>query len=92
MIGSRCTGKLVGMPVFLLHHRHEPGGCAAAFAAWAGFSSPLRHRHAAATCLTGGHAVWWRVQAENAAAALALLPRYVARRTVAIEIRDVEIP
>ena len=80
------------MPFFLLHHQHEPADCAAAFAAWTGFDSPLRRGHAASTCLTGGHAVWWRVQAENAAAALALLPRYVARRTVPIEVRDVEIP
>jgi hypothetical protein len=92
MIRRGGTGKLVGVPLFLLHHQHEAGECAAAFAAWAGFSSPLRHRQAAATCLTGGHSVWWRVQAENAGAALALLPRYVARRTVPIEIRDVEIP
>jgi hypothetical protein len=80
------------MPFFLLHHQHDPAECAAAFAAWTGFDSPLRRRHAASTCLSGGHAVWWRVQAENAAAALALLPRYVARRTVPIEVRDVEIP
>jgi len=80
------------MPFFLLHHQHDPAECAAAFAAWTGFDSPLRQRHAASTCLSGGHAVWWRVQAENATAALALLPRYVARRTVPIEVRDVEIP
>jgi hypothetical protein len=43
-------------------------------------------------CLVGGHALWWRVQADDAAAALALLPKFVARRTVPIEIRDVEIP
>jgi hypothetical protein len=36
--------------------------------------------------------LWWRVQAESAAAALALLPLFVARRTVPIEVRDVEIP
>ncbi len=80
------------MPFFLLHHQHDPAECAAAFAAWTGFDSPLRQRHAASTCLSGGHAVWWRVQAENATAALALLPRYVARRTVPIEVREVEIP
>ena len=80
------------MPFYLLHHQHDPGECAAAFAAWTGFESPLRHRHAASTCLTGGHSVWWRVQAENAASALALLPRFVARRTVPIEVREVEIP
>jgi hypothetical protein len=80
------------MPVFLLHHRHEPGDCAVAFAAWAGFESPLRHRSAASTCLMGGHAIWWRVEAANRAAALALLPRYVAERTTPIQVRDVEIP
>ena len=80
------------MPFFLLQHQHDPAECAAAFAAWTGFDSPLRHGQAASTCLSGGHAVWWRVQAENDAAALALLPRYVARRTVSIEVRDVEIP
>jgi len=80
------------MPFYLLHHQHDPTECAAAFAAWTGFDSPLRHTHAASTCLSGGHSIWWRVQAENFAAALALLPRYVARRTVPTEIRDVEIP
>ena len=80
------------MPTFLLHHRHEPGECAAAFAAWTGFASPLRHCPAETTCLTGDHSVWWRVQAADAEAALALLPRFVARRTSAVEVRDVAIP
>jgi hypothetical protein len=80
------------MPNFLLHHRHEPSECAAAFAAWAGFTSPLRHTPAPSTCLAGGHAIWWRVQAADVAAALALLPRYVAERTVPTEVREVEIP
>ena len=80
------------MPVFLLHHQHAPGDCAAAFAAWSGFDSPLRHRQAASTCLAGGHAVWWRVQAEDRSAALKLLPRFVADRTTPIEVRDIEIP
>jgi hypothetical protein len=80
------------MPLFLLHHRHAALDCAAAFAAWTGFQSPLRHHHAASTCLVGGHAIWWRVRAEDAATALAFLPPFVARRTDAIEIREVEIP
>jgi hypothetical protein len=80
------------MPDYLLHHQHESAECATAFAAWNGFASPLRHRRAASTCLRGGHSLWWRVRAENREAALALLPGYVARRTVAIEIREVEIP
>jgi hypothetical protein len=80
------------MPVFLLAHRHEPHECAAAFAAWRGFESPLRQRRAPSTCLAGGHGVWWRVEAPDVEAALALLPRFVAARTTATEVRDVEIP
>jgi hypothetical protein len=80
------------MPVFILHHRHEAAECAAAFAAWRGFDSPLRRRLAPSTCLAGGHAVWWRVEAADRAGALALLPGYVADRTVPTEIREVRIP
>jgi hypothetical protein len=80
------------MPTFLLHHAHDPGECDAAFASWQGFDSPLRHRPAASTCLAGGHRLWWRVEAEDPERALALLPRYVARRTEPVEVRDVEIP
>lgn len=80
------------MPQFLLHHHHPAAECAVAFAAWKGFSSPLRHRPAPSTCLAGGHSVWWQVGAEDLPGALALLPRYVAERTNAVEIREVEIP
>ena len=80
------------MPTFLLHHRHAPVDCAASFAAWLGFASPLRHERVASTCLAGGHALWWRVQAVDRDAALALLPAFVGRQTMAIEVRDVEIP
>jgi hypothetical protein len=80
------------MPSYLLHHHHAPGECAAAFAAWTGFESPLRHRTALSTCLAGGHAVMWHVDADDQAAALALLPRYVRRRTVVSGARDVQIP
>jgi hypothetical protein len=80
------------MPAFLLAHRHDPNECAAAFAAWQGFDSPLRHGRAPSTCLAGGHGLWWRVEAPDREGALALLPRFVAERTTAIEVRDVQIP
>jgi len=80
------------MPLFLLHHQHAAAECDAAFAAWNGFDSPLRHRLAASTCLAGGHAVWWRVEAACNEAALDLLPRYVRERTVVTGVRNVEIP
>jgi hypothetical protein len=80
------------MRTFLLLHRHRASECAASYAAWQGFDSPLRHRPAASTCLAGGHAIWWRVDAHDLCAALALLPRFVAHRTQPVEVRDVEIP
>jgi hypothetical protein len=80
------------MPPFVLQHRHAPAECAATFAAWLGFASPLRGGSAASSCLEGGHALWWRVEAPDRQAALALLPPYVARRTEAIRVRDVPIP
>jgi hypothetical protein len=80
------------MPVFLLSHRHAPGECAAAYAAWQGFDSPLRHGRAPSSCLAGGHGVWWQVEASDRERALGLLPRFVADRTTAVEVRDVEIP
>jgi hypothetical protein len=88
----RMPARLAAMPFFLLHHRHQPHECAASYAAWNGFESPLRRRPTVSTCLGGGHAVWWRVQAPDAGAALALLPRYVALRTDPIEVREVRIP
>ena len=33
------------MPTYLLHHQHAAAECGAAFAAWNGFDSPLRHLH-----------------------------------------------
>jgi hypothetical protein len=80
------------MPHYVLHHRHEPAECSIAFAAWQGFESPLRHRLALCSCLAGDHAVWWRATALDAASALRLLPPYVAQRTTAIAVREVEIP
>ena len=80
------------MPIYLLHHEHSADECDAAFAAWTGFDSPLRHRPAASTCLAGGHALWWRVEAADGDSALGLLPRFLRRRTRVVSIRDVEIP
>jgi hypothetical protein len=80
------------MPLFLLQHHHDPADCAPAFAAWHGFASPLRRHPAPSTCLAGGHDLWWRVEAPDTASALELLPPFVARRTVAVAVREVVIP
>ena len=56
------------------------------------FASPLRHEHVSSTCLDGGHALFWTVEAEDRGAALALLPPYVARRTAVVKVRSVVVP
>ena len=80
------------MPRYLLQHRHRPEECGAAFASFSGHDSPLRHRAALSSCQFGGHAIWWDVQAESEAAALALLPFYVAERTTVAAIAPLDIP
>jgi hypothetical protein len=80
------------MRSFLLRHRHAPHECAAAYAAWKGFDSPLRHTLALASCVEGRHRAWWQVKATDAEAALAQLPPFVADRTVVEPAREVRVP
>jgi len=80
------------VPTYHLSHRHEPAECVAAFAAWHGYTSPLRSRPTMASCLEGSHRVWWQVDAASAEDALALLPPFVAERTRAAEVQEVPIP
>jgi hypothetical protein len=80
------------MPCFLIQHRHEPDECGAVFASFKGHESPLRRRATLASCAFGGHAIWWRIEAENASKALELLPTYVATRATATRVGTVDIP
>lgn len=80
------------MAKYVLTHRHEPAECAIAIAAWKGFASPLRHGRPFGSCARGGHRIWWTVDADSEAAALSLLPHYVAQRTVVEEVREVPLP
>lgn len=80
------------MPRYLLHHEHAPHECGTVFASFNGYQSPLRHTPTTASCLFGGHAIWWEVTADSAEAALALLPYYVAQRTTVVPIARVDIP
>jgi len=80
------------MPRFLVHHRHEPHQCGSAFTAFKGHDSPLRHRAALASCPTGGHAIWWALEAASEDDALRQLPFYVAQRSTVAQVTEVEIP
>jgi hypothetical protein len=80
------------MTRYLLHHRHEPPECGVVFASFKGHQSPLRHRPTFATCRSGGHEIWWTVEAETEEDALGQLPFYVAERTTATSVSEVQIP
>jgi len=77
---------------YVLHHRHEPHECGVVFASFKGHTSPLRHQATLGSCRSGGHAIWWTVEAASEAEALALLPFYVAERTTAASVGEVQIP
>lgn len=82
---------------YVLSHRHDAGACEVAYAAWKGFESPLRHRHALGSCAADGadsttHLLVWTVEAESEPAALALLPPWLAERTEARRMDEVAIP
>jgi hypothetical protein len=82
----------MSMPRYLLHHHHEPDKCGVAFAAFKGHTSPLRHATTVASCLSGGHEIWWLVDAPGPDQALAQLPHFLAERSTVTEIREVQIP
>jgi hypothetical protein len=68
------------VPRYLLQHVHTAKERGAIFASFRGHDSPLRHQATTASCLFGGHAIWWEVSAVSEAEALQLLPFYVAQR------------
>ena len=62
------------------------------FASFKGHTSSLRHQATLASCRSGGHAIWWTVDADTEEEALRLLPEYVGERTVVSRVSEVEIP
>jgi hypothetical protein len=80
------------MARYLLHHRHEPQECGVVFASFKGHESPLRHQATLGSCRSGGHAIWWTVEAESDADALRQLQYYVAARTTVTRVSEIQIP
>ena len=80
------------MTRYLLHHSHQPDECGVVFASFKGHRSTLRHQSTLSSCRSGGHSIWWTVEAASEDEALALLPDYVAKRTTAARVNDVQIP
>jgi hypothetical protein len=91
-VAGAVRGDAAVMPCFLIQHHHEADECGAVFASFKGHETPLRRHATLASCAFGGHAIWWRVEARNAAEALELLPAYVAARAIATRVGQVEIP
>jgi hypothetical protein len=62
------------------------------FTSFKGHESPLRHRPTLASCRSGGHEIWWTVNADSEHDALRLLPFYVAERTTITCVSEILIP
>ncbi len=77
---------------YLLYHRHKPEECGTVFASFKGQDSPLRHRQTLASCRSGGHEIWWTVDAASKEEALRFLPFFVAERTTVTPVSEVQIP
>jgi hypothetical protein len=80
------------MSQYLMHHRHAPEECGVVFASFKGHRSPLRHRVTLASCRSGGHGIWWTVDAASEEEALGFLPFFVAERTSITQVSEVQIP
>jgi hypothetical protein len=80
------------MSRYVLQHKHTAQECGVVFASFKGHDSPLRHRPTLSSCRSGGHAIWWTVDAASEEDALRLLPRYVAKRTAIATVSEVQIP
>lgn len=80
------------MARYLLEHRHQADECGVVYASFKGHQSPLRHQSTLASCRSGGHMIWWTVEAESEDDALGLLPPYVAKRTTAARVSPVRVP
>jgi hypothetical protein len=80
------------MTRYVLHHRHTPDECGVVFASFKGLESPLRHRDTLTSCRSGGHEIWWTVDAESEQDARQLLPFFVAQRTTITRVSEVQIP
>jgi hypothetical protein len=92
-MSARASRAMLGpVPRFLLEHHHAAAECGVVFASFNAFESPLRGRSTTASCYYGGHRIWWEVDAATAVEALSRLPGYVAERTMATQVRSVEIP
>jgi hypothetical protein len=81
-----------GVARFMLEHEHTSRECGAVFASFKAFESPLRHAVTIGSCHFGTHRIWWQAEAHSGDEALAQLPRYVAARTTAIRVADIETP
>lgn len=80
------------MPHFVIHHSHTADECGVVFSSFKGYTSPLRQLPTPVSCRSGGHDIWWCVDAADTRQALAMLPPYVADRATATPVEPVQIP
>jgi len=57
-----------------------------------GIREPVASPATIGSCLSGGHDIWWELEAATQEDALGRLPRYVAERTKVIRVSEVRVP
>ena len=87
MSEQACGGSLATWPVTCFTTTTCPTSAVSS-----SHESTLRRRPTLASCRSGGHAIWWTVEAATETDALGLLPAYVAERTTATSVSEVQIP
>jgi hypothetical protein len=80
------------MARYVIHHRHTPDECGVVFASFKGHRSPLRSQRTLASCRSGGHEIWWMIDAASEEDARRQLPFYVAERSTITCVSEVQIP
>ena len=92
MSAGRRGARLDVMSRYLLHHRHEPHECGVVFAAFKGHDSPLRHQPTLASCAPAGTRSGGPSMPQPRRKRSRCCPFYVAERTTATSVSEVEIP
>src|SRR5688500_17006319 len=79
---ARVAAETRSPGLYLVVNHHSEAECAATIAAWRRFESALRRSVPISGCSRNDHRIWWRVDTRNQDEALAMLPSFVASRTV----------
>ena len=92
MSGAASAGRLVRCRASSSSTVMRPTSAARCSPRSGASRAPCATADALASCATGGHRIWWAVEAADDEGALAHVPFYVAERATATRVDEVRIP